>query len=792
MARSALHLLCLPLAAALALAACDDGETPAGADAVVDVDAAVDAGADTAPPIDDMLPPDAAPAGRLAADPAEVEFGLVAVGGSGTADLVLRNDGDGPVEVSALDGLDPPFSTNRSLPLTVPPAAERTVVLTFAPEAEGPVEATISIASDAEGGPLTVILRGEAARPQGSLARDVLDFGTIEPGTPAADFIEVVNDSPALDLDVFEVVGLEAPFGIPDGQVPATARLGEAARVLVQFTPEAEGEWTTPVTVRTAAGDFEMTLTGRAIVAGELELTGVEPAWAPVDAARRVVVHGGPFAAAPDAITIGGVALADVERIDEWRVAGSLPAVGAETPTGPADVRVELGGGFGVLSGAFVFTPPVADGRALDPSVEDGPQTIGPDGNPWTITGDLPVGGELTVEPGAVLLFDDRQWLVEGVLRAGGADAPTVFSTPGCEAGGGGWQGVFFAPNEAASSLQRVQIECARTDAGTAAVTIDGQGLGLTGVAVRGGGAGCIDVSGAPLTVVGADLSDCGGAGIALSADASVFRLQNSRIRGADWPVTGFANNFGRLPIGAGHDWRGNAFDGIGLGPGFIGDVTLASQPAGVRYRIRDVLTIPRGASLTLNTGAPLVLDNPIRLEGGRLVLPGRTRIQAEAGGRIEAVEGEVRVNGAPDGPLVIEGRAPDGEPAPGTWGGLWAEPGATITGGHLELRDAGVEGPAMTLRGAFGEFPGLVVEDSADVGLLIDGTGDVPGVLLAGNPGGVEIAGGAGTISGITTDPAPAVRITDPALCDAWDTAELLDGAGLPAMVDCAAPVDP
>ena len=62
---------------------------------------------------------------------------------------------------------------------------------------------------------------------------------------------------------------------------------------------------------------------------------------------------------------MGETALTDVERLDDWRLAGTLPAADApaEVPLGPTDVRVDLGGGFGVLTAALDRTGPVDGGQ---------------------------------------------------------------------------------------------------------------------------------------------------------------------------------------------------------------------------------------------------------------------------------------------------------------------------------------------------------------------------------------------------------------------------------------------
>lgn len=755
----------------VALAACDDGES-AAVDAGGGDGAAADAGRDLDPEPEPDASADAALEGRLVASMALVDFGLVAIGGEGQAELVLQNQGSAPVEITGFAGLAAPFSTRRSLPLTVPPGAERTVVLVFEPAAEGAASATVTVVAEGAGEPVVFELRGAGGRPTGELVAAVLDLGTVQPDEPASDFIEI-NNTGALPLTVLGVDGVEAPFAVPAGQVPTTAGEGQRARVLVQFSPGEDGRWTVPVTVRTDAGDFAVTLTGRAVTPGALVVVGVEPGFGPVDEAVAVVVHGGPFVAVPDAITVGGVALSELALIDEWRVGGRLGAANGEAPVfGPVDVRVESGGDFGLLPAAFIRTPPRADGATLE---APGAGPIEPAGNPWRL-GFAAIGADetLVIAPGSVVLLDG-DLTIDGALEVGGPEARTVLA-------GGGLS--FTAAESSSGRLQNTAIE----GAAGAGLAIDNPRVTATGIAVREAGGPCVTVGRAGgLVLVDAALTGCGGDAIQLAPTGFINRLQDTRIRRADWPVSGFAGNFGRLPIGAGHDWRGNAHDAIGIGGGLEGTVTLANQPAGVRYRVREALTVPRGATLRLNAGAPWVLDGPIGVDG-RLELAGPTRIEAAAGGVVTVrAGGALSVAGRAGGPLVIEARAVDGEPQPGAWGGIDVLANGQFVGGHLTLRDGGADGPALLLGDEFAAFEGLVIEDALDVGLEISGAGNLVGARFAGNPGGVVITAGAGAISGISTDPAPAVRIADPAVCAAWDTTELLDGMGIAATVECA-----
>ncbi len=92
--------------------------------------------------------------------------------------------------------------------------------------------------------------------------------------------------------------------------------------------------------------------------------------------------------------------------------------------------------------------------------------------------------------------------------------------------------------------------------------------------------------------------------------------------------------------------------------------------------------------------------------------------------------------------------------------------------------RSLGVEAPI--------EVDALTVTDSAGAALRLAANTTATGLDLSGTPGGIALEGGAGRLSGVTRDPAPALRFADPARCADWDTAGLLDGAGAPATDDC------
>lgn len=765
-------------------AACDDGggngNTPPTPDgAVVDMDVG-DVGADA-------TPVDQGPMGQgmLSAAPLVLELGTAAINQRIEKDLVLTNTGDGDLEVTAFEGLEGGFSISRQPPLRIPAGQERTLVVQFQPQVEGRVMATLRLVTDIPGAtPVEVVLRGVGGSPQGMLLTPIVDLGVVSPGNQNADFIRVQNTSEGIPLTIFAVNGLEAPFTIPEGQLPAAGEVGENAEVLVQFAPMEDGDFEQEVVVATDAGDFMVTLRGRALSPGDLVVKGVEPAWAPTDADTVVVVHGGPFSGAPTAIRIGDVSLENLSRIDAHRVQGTLPAGGMATGSDAdlLDVRVEIGPAFGVATKAFVRTGPVEAGRTLDAAALAGP--VGPEGNPWRLTVDvIPMGSELTIAPGTVILCDDLTLTVDGTLRTGGLPGITVFSA--LEQAPGAWGGLRFTPAVATSSLTDTVVEYAGAEGVAAVRTVQASFTNLT---IRQSAGPGIEVeAGGLLVLLGGQITDANGDGIRmLTADGGWFRLTNTWMRRVQWPIASAPMHFGR-PVGPGHDWADTTEEGIGLGGEVAGVVSIGNQPAPLFYRLREPITVVPGGRLSLAAGAPLRLDNTLTIEG-RLELPGGVRVQGFPNGNVDFGAASTLVaTGTPAMPITFEAREPEGAARPGTWGGLRFAAGATVEATRLIVRDAGQgDAPAVEFQGAAGMLNGLRIEDSAAVGLRLDGVAQIETLELRANPGGIVISGGAGRLVGVSEDGAPAVRFLDPGLCDDWNLTELLDGAGMPISTDC------
>jgi hypothetical protein len=102
----------------------------------------------------------------IAVEPTAVDFGRVRVGRSKTRVLVIGNDGEADLEISALAGVAPPFRVvSPAFPQTVAPGDELQVTLGFQPTAKGRVTQTLTIESNDPDEPaVEVTLMGQGRR----------------------------------------------------------------------------------------------------------------------------------------------------------------------------------------------------------------------------------------------------------------------------------------------------------------------------------------------------------------------------------------------------------------------------------------------------------------------------------------------------------------------------------------------------------------------------------------------------------------------------------------------------
>ncbi len=739
--------------------------TNTGPDMAVDAGAVPDGGVDTG------IPDSSVGMAALMVDPDILDFGTAGIGARSQLDVVLRNTGDADLQVTGLSGLAPPYSVSRSLPIRIPGGAQRTLVVAFEPSEVGEFNQAVVVETDVDGVSGALTLNGRVESADGRLQTMELNFGIVLPGESTSDFAVVENLSTAT-LTITAIDGIMPPFSIPEGQLPAMGDSMAEARCLINFSPEEEGDYAQTVTVRTNAGDFMMSLVGRSLAPGAITLQAVGPAWSPTDEDSTLRIIGGPFPDEAPRILVGEIELINPQRVDQFVVTGTLPTDDA-APLGPQDVRVEFGPTFGLLTGKFIRTPPIAEGQSLNEA--DLTEPIGPDGNPWRFDTLRTEGAELTILPDTVLVADrdEVDLTMDAAVTIGGRDGLVVFSHR--DRGGPGdriraWSGLRFQLNEARGSVLNTVVEHAGM--GRAPVVVIESGFvafeGLTVQAARAAASG-INYLGGSVSLVGALFDNLENTAMNLASAESIAQLSGTVVTSGS-PVVARAPLFGRLPIGPGHDWS-RSEGGIRL-TGSTGTTRLANQPAGVFYTNHG-LEVEANANFTIPPTVPFRLSGDLSvLAMGTLTIPGGGALQTSGSqGQITIEEeGTLALSGTAEDRLVIGDDQSD-------WRGITVN--GALTGGFLT-----VNGGELNLEADFGDIEGLTVTRAP---LMIGGSGNLLGLTFQSDDDSIAITTGTGRLAG-TVDSGAAVDVQfgDPELCDRWDLSGLRRVDNAPLATNC------
>ena len=173
---------------------------------------------------------------NISVAPAQLDFGNVSVGQSGTRELTVHNTGTAVLSVTNLSSPTPPFSVvSPAVPFTVAPNGQQPVTVRFSPTTVGVQSGVLSIASnDPDAATVAVPLQGAGLGvPNISVAPAPLDFGNVSVGQSGTRELTVHNTGTAV-LSVtnlssptprFSVVSPAGPFTVaPNGQRPVTVR----------------------------------------------------------------------------------------------------------------------------------------------------------------------------------------------------------------------------------------------------------------------------------------------------------------------------------------------------------------------------------------------------------------------------------------------------------------------------------------------------------------------------------------------------------------------------------------
>lgn len=202
-------------------------------------------------------------AGRLEANESTVDFGVIATGSHGEAQVTLVNAGHLDLLVSPLPSLASPFHvladdcSGSSLAM----AQSCTLTIGFAPEHKGEFQRRLAL-----GGDESLKLQAQARDPRLITMPGHLDFGSVAAGTISAPQAVTIVNLTGAEVSSSAMASVAPPFMRTGGDCASATLVlapGESCTVQVSFAPQTAGDF-----------DAEMILPGNASRLGTATLFG--------------------------------------------------------------------------------------------------------------------------------------------------------------------------------------------------------------------------------------------------------------------------------------------------------------------------------------------------------------------------------------------------------------------------------------------------------------------------------------------------------------------------------------
>jgi hypothetical protein len=175
----------------------------------------------------------------VAASPASVSFGQVAVGASSTLPVVLTNTRSWKVKVSAWQTSGSGFSVSGPvLPVTLSGGQSVTLNLTFAPQSAGTSGGSVFV----NGPNLNVPLNGtgtNTAAGQLTISPALLNFGAVTVGTTGTQ--PITMSAAGASVTVSADASSSSQFVLNGASLPFTIPAGQSLSFNVAFTPKGSG-----------------------------------------------------------------------------------------------------------------------------------------------------------------------------------------------------------------------------------------------------------------------------------------------------------------------------------------------------------------------------------------------------------------------------------------------------------------------------------------------------------------------------------------------------------------------
>ena len=196
----------------------------------------------------------------LAATPASINFGNVAVGSDTTQTIRLENIGTAEVKIS---GITPSVSgvvvSGVTLPIGLAPGTSATVTAAYKPTGAGSVSGKITVTSNAAGSPTIIDLSATAATAKVQLTPSArsLNFGDVTVGSSGTNQL-TVRSTGNTNASISNVTVSGSGFGLRTSAAGLTLDPTQSATYTVNFDPRAAGSLSGTLTITSNAADSPM------------------------------------------------------------------------------------------------------------------------------------------------------------------------------------------------------------------------------------------------------------------------------------------------------------------------------------------------------------------------------------------------------------------------------------------------------------------------------------------------------------------------------------------------------
>ena len=196
----------------------------------------------------------------LAATPASIGFGNVAVGSDTTQTIRLENIGTSQVTISSITpSVSGVVVSGVTLPIGLAPGTSATVTAAYKPTGAGSVSGKITVTSNAVGSPTIIGLSATAAAAMVQLTPSAtsLSFGDVTVGSSGANHL-TVKSTGNTKASISNVTISGSGFGLGTSAAGVTLDPTQSATYTVNFDPKAAGSLTGTLTITSNAANSPM------------------------------------------------------------------------------------------------------------------------------------------------------------------------------------------------------------------------------------------------------------------------------------------------------------------------------------------------------------------------------------------------------------------------------------------------------------------------------------------------------------------------------------------------------